>query len=60
MVVKYLGNTLPLVKNKEYEARIAYDDDMGYAYISLLSYGVNKIYDGIEELKKEWEIIDKS
>jgi hypothetical protein len=59
LVVKYLGDTLPFVKNKEYEARIAYDD-MGYTYISLLSYGVNKIYDGIEELKKEWEIIDKS
>lgn len=52
--VKYKGNQLPLDKEKKYNARLLYDDDMEYVYIRIDD--IVKVYDGREEMQKDWEV----
>lgn len=60
MKAVYKGSDSPLITGREYEVRIIYDDDCGYAHVYILQpggYNIKCSYDGKKEMEKEWMLI---
>jgi hypothetical protein len=56
---KYIGDQLPLKKNEIYKVRIFYDYEEDYIYLIIVDYNnIRRIYDGVNEFKKEWAVTE--
>lgn len=52
----YKGGHLPFTPGREYNVRIIFDDDCDYVYLYNCDTFMKCVYDGREELEREWEL----